>query len=222
MAERSNLYILQPETISGGHYHDVRFFADISVTGNIQMETLTVYERAIFHGSVTAKKIIIQGEAIFHGPLTTYELVIVGTGMFHGSVKCNRLQVNNQLTSSGKIEAYEGAVKGMAHVYQYDGFTLLVQGFFRCDDKLRCHHMTFGPSGRGNLNEVYGAMVRIQSENYLNDGKPQVMIQHLIAYDVTLRYTWINRLEAKNVNKDETSVIIEQKIIGKPDSFKKE
>lgn len=214
MTQIDDLNILQQEELTGGRYRNIRLFADTTVKGNLHGETINVYEQATFQGEVKTNTLKVTKDAIFHGSVTAHEVEIEGTAVFYGPVKCNRLVVKNQLTAHDKVEAYDGTIQGMATFIAYDGFQLTVGGLIQCEELLRCNHITFLESGRGELHEVFGAIVNVQSKDYLNDGKPKVYIRQLVAYDVTINHTFIDRLEAKFLKKDEKSIIGHLKIIG--------
>jgi cytoskeletal protein CcmA (bactofilin family) len=201
----NELNVTHKGTLTGGSYDVVRIFADTIVTGNIHAKTLTIYEPTIFNGSVKANHLVINGKSIFNDEVMAQEITINETTQFFQDVKTNKLIVNKKTECHcEKIEAYETIINAEAVFNQLDAYQLTVNGFIACSRLLRCNHITFEKGSKGQLKEVMSSFVNIQPQ--ASSPKPQVFIESLIAYDVTIRNTYIKSVKARKVDQEDSTI----------------
>jgi cytoskeletal protein CcmA (bactofilin family) len=202
-----NLAILKPSVIDGGVYDEVRIFAETKINGMIQANVLEVYDDALFEGHVQVKTLKIKGAATFNGPVEALEIIINGSVQFNEVVKTNKLDVKNQVQAKMKVESYETVVDGFGQFTEFDGYQLTVNGQLTVTQLLRCNQITFTSQSRGKLKEVLSAIVSITPELYLDETNHKVVIDELLAYDVTIKHTYIRQLKVRKINQDEYSQI---------------
>lgn len=213
METKPDLNIIKPTTVAGGRFKDIRIFEETIISEPLICDELVVYDTLICQAPIQAKKLSIRGNAIFNQELTSLEITIDGYLEAHQLLKCNKLNIKNQLKALGKVEGYETIISGMAEFKDFDGFSLQVTGLIHCFETLRCNHISMLNPARGDLNEVMGANVSIEVSG--DDPIIQVKINNLMAYHVSLNHTEVMYLEAKNVTLDDHSIIHRYREIGK-------